>query len=129
MNKMMTVVMATLVLAAGMAWANDPPKMKMTTEIPPGITTPDNIETRLGTLTFFDGEPDKETVKKVSLRDDSRDGGGRTKFGTRVEKARMREYKIKQLSCLIPSPQPSRQLLHALPYRLHPCKRPGGRGS
>jgi len=25
-----------------------------------------------------------------SLRDDSRDGGGRTKFGTRVEKARMR---------------------------------------
>jgi hypothetical protein len=27
-----------------------------------------------------------------SLRDDSRDGGGRTKFGTRVEKARMRGY-------------------------------------
>jgi len=28
-----------------------------------------------------------------SLRDDSRDGGGRTKFGTRVEKAGMRESK------------------------------------
>ena len=28
-----------------------------------------------------------------------------------------------------PSPQPSRQLLHALPYHLHPCRRPGGRGS
>jgi len=27
--------------------------------------------------------------KRESLRDDSRDGGGRTKFGTRVEQARM----------------------------------------
>jgi hypothetical protein len=29
--------------------------MKMTTEIPPQITTPDSVETRLGTLKFFDG--------------------------------------------------------------------------
>ena len=39
--------------------------MKMTTEIPPGITTPDSIETRLGDLNFFDGVPDAETVQKV----------------------------------------------------------------
>jgi hypothetical protein len=42
-----------------------PQKMKMTTDIPPEITTPDSIETRLGTLTLFDGFPDDATTKKV----------------------------------------------------------------
>jgi hypothetical protein len=42
-----------------------PPKMKMITDIPPEITTPDSVETRLGTLKFFDGLPDKVTVEKV----------------------------------------------------------------
>ena len=42
-----------------------PPKMKMTTDIPPEITTPDMVETRIGTLKFFDGFPDKETTQKV----------------------------------------------------------------
>ena len=41
------------------------PKMKMTTDIPGAITTPDKVETRLGTLKFFDGLPDKETAQKV----------------------------------------------------------------
>src|ERR1700678_3575497 len=41
------------------------PKMKMTTDIPPQITTPDSVETRLGTLKFFDGFPDDATVEKV----------------------------------------------------------------
>jgi hypothetical protein len=36
-----------------------------------------------------DGNPSK-IGNSFSLRDDSMDGGGRTKFGTRVEKARMR---------------------------------------
>jgi hypothetical protein len=45
--------------------AQTPPKMKMTTEIPADILTPDVIETRLGTLKFFDGLPDKATVEKV----------------------------------------------------------------
>jgi hypothetical protein len=40
-------------------------KPKMATEIPPEITTPDRVETRLGTLKFFDGMPDKDTVQKV----------------------------------------------------------------
>ena len=31
--------------------ANDPAKMKMTTEIPAGVATPDTLETALGTLT------------------------------------------------------------------------------
>ena len=37
----------------------------MTTAIPPQITTPDSVETRLGTLKFFDGFPDDATVEKV----------------------------------------------------------------
>jgi hypothetical protein len=41
------------------------PRMKMTTDIPPSITTPDTVETRIGTLKFFDGFPDKATVDKV----------------------------------------------------------------
>ena len=39
--------------------------MKMTTDIPPQITTPDSVETRLGTLTFIDGFPDDATVQTV----------------------------------------------------------------
>jgi len=34
----------------------------MTTEIPASITIPDEMETRLGTLTFDDGRPDKATA-------------------------------------------------------------------
>jgi hypothetical protein len=41
------------------------PHMKMTTDIPPSITTPNKLETRIGTLNFFDGFPDKATVEKV----------------------------------------------------------------
>jgi hypothetical protein len=37
----------------------------MATPIPPDITTPDSVETSLGTLKFFDGLPDKETVRNV----------------------------------------------------------------
>ena len=40
-------------------------KMKMTTDIPAGIVTPDRVETRLGTLKFFDGLPDEATVQTV----------------------------------------------------------------
>jgi hypothetical protein len=39
--------------------------MKMTTEVPEGITTPDRLETRIGTLNLVDGVPDKETAQKV----------------------------------------------------------------
>jgi hypothetical protein len=40
-------------------------KPKMATEIPSEITTPDSVETRLGTLHFFDGVPDKTTCEKL----------------------------------------------------------------
>jgi hypothetical protein len=34
-------------------------------DIPLAITTPDFVETRLGTLEFFEGFPDDATVQKV----------------------------------------------------------------
>ncbi|WP_424285479.1 DUF1254 domain-containing protein [Eudoraea sp.] len=41
------------------------PKMKMTTDIPEGIVTPDVLETQIGTLTSFDGVPDEKTTQLV----------------------------------------------------------------
>src|SRR5258708_6556526 len=62
----LTLIITLLVVSAGLpASAQDAPKMKMTTDIPPSITTPDKVETRIGTLNFFDGFPDKATVEKV----------------------------------------------------------------
>jgi hypothetical protein len=52
-------------LCAAVASAQTPPTMKMTTPIPESILTPESVETRLGTLKFFDGFPDDETAKKV----------------------------------------------------------------
>jgi hypothetical protein len=47
------------------ASAQEAPKMKMTTGIPRSLMTPNKVETRIGTLKFFDGFPDKATVEKV----------------------------------------------------------------
>lgn len=44
---------------------NEPRTYKYTTPIPPGIETPDTVETRIGTLRFFDGFPDDATVQTV----------------------------------------------------------------
>ena len=64
------VALATFALLAEVSWAQktagaEPPQMKMTTEIPKGITTPDDIQTRVGELNFFDGVPDVESAQKV----------------------------------------------------------------
>ena len=62
----LTVVIALFALSVGVpASSQDALKMKMTTDIPRSITTPDAVETRIGTLKFFDGFPDKGTVDKV----------------------------------------------------------------
>jgi len=55
---LMAVSMATS------AWAQSP-KYKMTTPIPEEITTPDTVETSIGTLNFKNGMPDQATVDKV----------------------------------------------------------------
>ena len=44
---------------------SSPQQMKMTTEIPSGIATPDRLETSIGVLTGFDGVPDAATTQKV----------------------------------------------------------------
>ena len=36
-----------------------------TTGIPPAITTPDKVESRIGTLDFKDGMPSKATIAKI----------------------------------------------------------------
>ena len=42
-----------------------PTTYKMTTPIPPSIAIPDKVETRFGTLNFFDGFPDKASTEKL----------------------------------------------------------------
>ena len=60
-----TAVMAMLATTlTGVALA-EAPQMKMTTDIPPGISTPDKLETSLGALTSFDGVPDAGTTQLV----------------------------------------------------------------
>lgn len=52
-----------MLLLASSTYAS--PKMKMTTEVPAGIATPDQLETRLGTLTLVDGVPDEATAQTI----------------------------------------------------------------
>jgi hypothetical protein len=60
------LIASTLLCVLAVTTANgaDAPKMKMTTDIPPSIMSPDKVETRLGILRFFDGFPDEATVEK-----------------------------------------------------------------
>jgi len=51
--------------AAGVTWAAEAPKMKMSTEIPEGLSTPDKVESRVGTFTLRDGVPEKETLGAI----------------------------------------------------------------
>jgi hypothetical protein len=50
-------------LSAQTAQPTPAPRMKMTTDIPADITTPDVVQTRLGTLRFADGFPDDKTAQ------------------------------------------------------------------
>jgi hypothetical protein len=49
---------------AAPAWA-DPPKLKMTTDIPSSVKAPNAVDTSIGRLRYFDGVPTKETVETV----------------------------------------------------------------
>jgi hypothetical protein len=55
---------ACLILLSEAAIAQAP-KMKMTTDIPPSLASPNSVETRIGTLRFTDGFPDDATVAKI----------------------------------------------------------------
>jgi hypothetical protein len=65
MERKILLAVLLLALTATTTQAQNTPKLKMTTSIPAEITTPDQVETRLGTLKFKDGFPDQATVDKV----------------------------------------------------------------
>ena len=66
-------LVVTVGLVVGFATANAQPlagppaspDLKFSTPMPPGVASPDKVETRLGTLNFFDGFPDKASVEKL----------------------------------------------------------------
>ncbi|CFX47543.1 conserved exported protein of unknown function [Candidatus Filomicrobium marinum] len=60
-NIIFVLISASVIALAPAAWA-DKPTPGYNYKIPDKIMTPDTVETRLGTLKFFDGMPDKETV-------------------------------------------------------------------
>src|SRR5215472_4989015 len=47
------------------AWARSAPPPKYSADIPSNITTPDSVETRIGTLKFNNGVPDQKTIQLV----------------------------------------------------------------
>jgi hypothetical protein len=67
MNARSTIALMTAALALPLivTIADAQTAPKYSAKVPPYITTPDKVETRIGTLRFFDGLPDTETVQKV----------------------------------------------------------------
>lgn len=57
--------LVALALSTATVCAQDVPKFSQTTDIPPSLLTSDSVETRIGTLNFFDGLPDKTTINTV----------------------------------------------------------------
>ena len=64
-NFQVTTLALLAMAAIAPAWAQGQPAPKYSAKVPPYITTPDTVQTRIGTLKFFDGLPDQETVQKV----------------------------------------------------------------
>ena len=62
MNKLIAACLAMGIGSMAFAATDEPAAPRMATPIPPQITTPDTVETRIGRLKFFDGFPDSLTV-------------------------------------------------------------------
>ena len=61
-------MLASLSVVGGVATtSSQPPKTKMTTPIPPEVTTPDTVETRLGILNFKNGMLDTHTETRETI--------------------------------------------------------------
>ena len=59
-------ILASLaIVCSSLSTAMAQSQYQYSTPLPPGIASPDKVETRLGTLRFFDGFPDKATVEKL----------------------------------------------------------------
>jgi len=65
-TRTLSIIVAALIgsLATTTIFAADAPKMKMTTDIPPEITTPDSVETSIGTLRYLDGAPTLRRLRR-----------------------------------------------------------------
>src|ERR1700722_17284469 len=61
----MAMLSVSAVAASIPAWGQGQPAPTYAAKVPSYITTPDTVQTRIGTLKFFDGLPDPETVQKV----------------------------------------------------------------
>ena len=59
------LLLCCAVIVFAVASTGPAPAQQYTTAIPPAITIPDSVDTRLGTLKFRDGFPDDATVQKV----------------------------------------------------------------
>ena len=67
-SRTVAALLSSAALIASAA-AADATGMKMTTEVPAGIATPDSLETRLGTLTLFDGvHYDRDSLIELGRR-------------------------------------------------------------
>ena len=62
--KKLSIVAAAL-LAAMATVAAAAQQYKQTTPVPPGIAAPNEMQTRFGTLKFFDGVPDQASTQKI----------------------------------------------------------------
>jgi hypothetical protein len=62
-NLLLLTTALGLTLAANVTKAPTAPRYSA--KVPPSITTPDSVETRIGTLKLFYGLPDAATVQKV----------------------------------------------------------------
>lgn len=60
-----TALLAFFMMAAPLHAQEDDGKPDFSAEVPSSILTPDETESRIGTLKFFDGLPDAETVARV----------------------------------------------------------------
>ena len=60
------VIQAMFAIAAAMpAWGQGQPASTYAAKVPSYITTPNTVQTRIGTLKSFDGLPEPETVQRV----------------------------------------------------------------
>jgi hypothetical protein len=57
------VLAAVIVCSFALSSQADTARMKMTTDIPPGIGVPDKIESSIGTLNLRYGYPEADTVR------------------------------------------------------------------
>ena len=60
-----SIIMAAPVMSQPLSGSPAMPQYKNSTPMPPGVASPEKMETPFGTLKFFDGVPDKASTEKI----------------------------------------------------------------